>query len=188
MGRDTRMKVMLGTLVLLLTLMELTFPRLTKGEENYIKSYAMNDPYNIRKLENGEYLYRIGKDLRSNAVYWARMGNSKNMIVTVPSASHLIRNEGIEEAVMTVAKLPKGFGGCDWDGTHTARVTIIPEDFKTIVGEEPDMFRPVYGTGEITFNRYGRGPTVLRSITDNIEEIMTFGDVTVRRYNDLYRN
>ena len=89
MGRDTRMKVMLGTLVLLLTLMELTFPRLTKGEENYIESYAMNDPYNIRKLENGEYLYRIGKDLRSNAVYWARMGNSKNMINAAQTAKQL---------------------------------------------------------------------------------------------------
>ena len=140
------------------------------GPEEYLESFAMTDPGNVRKLDNGEYMFRMGRDTRSGAVYWARMGNAKHIIVTVPDADSLMANDGPREAVMTVADLPKGFGGCDWDGTHTAYVTIVPDDFAIeSLTDARDRFLPTFGAGQITFNRYGRGPMVLHAIENHLD-------------------
>ena len=140
------------------------------NSDEYLESFALGDPENIRKLDNGEYLFRMGRDTRSGAVYWARMGNSKHVIVTMPNADAMLANEGSRRAVMTVAELRKGFGGCDWDGTHTAYVVIVPEDFAIERRlNARDSFTPMYGKGEITFNRYGRGPTVVHLVEEYLD-------------------
>ena len=163
-----------------------------------IEGYRLADRSNLRRLPNGDFMFRVGRDKKSAVVYWAYMGNSKNIVAVVPSTDTVRERDAAIRVFLAVTKLPQrvacGAGlvhtsnvvldaairvflavtklpqrvACGAGLVHTSNVVLVPETPQLLIGERYPHFDVVYASGVIRNDLSGKSPTMLRDYRNNI--------------------
>lgn len=132
-----------------------------------IEGYRLADRSNLRRLPNGDFMFRVGRDKKSAVVYWAYMGNSKNIVAVVPSTDTVRERDAAIRVFLAVTKLPQRVA-CGAGLVHTSNVVLVPETPQLLIGERYPHFDVVYASGVIRNDLSGKSPTMLRDYRNNI--------------------
>ena len=132
-----------------------------------IEGYRLADRSNLKRLTNGDFMFRVGRDKVSGVVYWAYMGNSKNIVAVVPSTDTVRERDTTFRVFLAVTKLPQRVA-CGAGLVHTSNVVLVPETPQLLVGKRYPHFDAVYASGVIRNDLSGKSPTMLRGYRNNV--------------------
>lgn len=134
----------------------------TNVEDETLEIFRLADRSNLRRLDNGDFLFRLARDLRTGIVYWAYMGSTRHVVAFTPDRSALADDEVARAALLRIADLPRRVG-CGVGLIHRSWVYIVPEGVMFgAAGATPDI-APVFVKGEVQNDVSGRTPVSLLS-------------------------
>jgi len=131
-------------------------------EDGTLEIFGLADRSNLKRLDNGDFLFRLARDLRTGIVYWAYMGSTRHVIAVAPDRRALADDTAARVALLRIADLPRRVG-CGVGLIHRSWVYVVPEDVSFgVSGAAPDI-RPVLVKGEVRNDVSGRTPVSLLS-------------------------
>lgn len=124
-----------------------------------IEAFSLADRGNLKRLPNGDFLFRLGRETESGTTYWAYQGNSKFIVATVrPDAS--LDAEIAKTLTLAVANLPKRTG-CSTGLIHRSRIVLVPEGYAYDPSAGRNGFAPILAEAEVENDKSGQTPTRL---------------------------
>src|SRR3546814_6418978 len=95
------------------------------GEDGTLEIFRLADRSNLKRLNNGDFLFRLARDLRSGIVYWAYMGSTRH-VIAVASDGHGLADEGAARAaLLRITDLPRRVGSVV-GLIHRSWVYVVP--------------------------------------------------------------
>ena len=127
-----------------------------------LQTYGLADRSNLRRLENGDFLFRLARDTESGIVYWAYMGSTRHVIAVVPDRELPSDSEWARAAILRVADLPRRVG-CGVGLIHRSWVYLVPGDARFLPRRGSPTIGPELAQGEVRNDVSGRSPVELLS-------------------------
>lgn len=118
-------------------------------------SFSLADRGNLKRLPNGDFLFRLGREIETGTTYWAYQGNSKFIVATVDPGTTM-DPETARTLSLAIADLPKRTG-CSTGLVHRSRVVLVPEGYS---------YDPTAG-------RSGFGPILAEAVVENDKSAQT---------------
>src|SRR3546814_18603545 len=84
------------------------------------------DRSNLKRLNNGDFLFRLARDLRSGIVYWAYMGSTRHVIAVASDGPGLADEGAAPAALLRITNLPRRVG-CGVGLLHRSWVYVVPQ-------------------------------------------------------------
>lgn len=132
------------------------------GEDGTLEIFGLADRSNLKRLDNGDFLFRLARDQRTGIVYWAYMGSTRHVIAVAPDRRALTDDTAARAALLRITDLPRRVG-CGVGLIHRSWVYVVPEDVRFgVSGTAPDI-EPVLVKGEVRNDVSGRTPVSLLS-------------------------
>lgn len=132
------------------------------GPNPELEVFKLSDRSNIRDLSNGDFLFRLARDVKTKVVYWAYMGSTREIIATVPDRSGLTNDTKAKAILLRIVDLPARVG-CGVGQIHQSKVYVVPENAEFTGRDFKLKVSPVYIRGEVRNDVSGRTPTTLLS-------------------------
>jgi len=134
--------------------------------ENDLETYSLADRSNLRRLDNGDFLFRLARDLRSDVTYWAYMGSTRHVIAVTPTPASLT-DEQARSVLLRVTELPARVG-CGVGLIHRSWVYIVPEEATFANTAFAPKVSPLLAKGEVQNDVSGQTPVELLSFTSSL--------------------
>src|SRR3546814_15584210 len=77
------------------------------GEDGTLEIFRLVDRRNLKRLNNGDFLFRLARDLRTGIVYWAYMGSTLHVIAFASTAPGLADQGASRAALLRLHLLPR---------------------------------------------------------------------------------
>jgi cytochrome oxidase Cu insertion factor (SCO1/SenC/PrrC family) len=122
-----------------------------------LEVFRLADQSNLRRLDNGDFLFRLARDQHTGVVYWAYNGNTRNILAVAPSERLARDDDAARQTLLAVAKLPRRTG-CGLGSFHLSTVWIVPEDFRLPPGGRRPDITPILVEGDVQTDNVGRAP------------------------------
>lgn len=132
-----------------------------------LETYGLADRSNLRRLKNGDFLFRLARDTESGIVYWAYMGSTRHVIAVVPDTELPSDSEWARTAMLRVADLPRRVG-CGVGLIHRSWVYLVPADARFLPRQGSPTIEPVLAQGEVRNDVSGRSPVELLSFRSDM--------------------
>src|SRR3546814_3368551 len=58
-------------------------------EDGTLEIFRLADRTNLKRLDNGDFMFRLARDLRTGIVYWAYMGSTRHVVRSEEHTSEL---------------------------------------------------------------------------------------------------
>src|SRR3546814_89236 len=131
-------------------------------EDGTLEIFRLADRTNLKRLDNGDFMFRLARDLRTGIVYWAYMGSTRHVVAVAPDWRALADDAVARAALLRIVDLPRRVG-CGVGLIHRSWVYVVPEDVRFgVSGAAPDI-RPVLVKGEVRNAVSGRATDSLLS-------------------------
>lgn len=127
----------------------------------------MANQSNRRRLENGEFLFRLARDIEGRIVYWAYMGSTRHVIAVVPDIELSSDSEWARAAMLRVVDLPCRVG-CGVGLIHRSWVYLAPADVRFLPVLGSLTIEPVLAQEKVCSDVSGRSPVELHSFRSDM--------------------
>lgn len=146
-------------------------PRLEQASaaDNGLELFKLADRRNLKRLSNGDFLFRLALDRSTGVVYWAYMGTTQHVIAMVPNRGLLADDGAARRILLRISDLPTRVG-CGVGLIHQSKVYVVPEDAEFGSTEYDPNVTPLYVVGEVRNDTSERTPTTLLSYRNFVSE------------------
>ena len=132
----------------------------TERNDKDLETYRLADRSNLRRLANGDFLFRLAKDLRNGIVYWAYNGTTRHIIAVAPDRAALADHSFARSVLIRITDLPKRVG-CGVGLIHRSWVYVVPGDAGFGESGLAPEVSPVFVKAEVRNDVSGRTPTAV---------------------------
>jgi protein SCO1/2 len=122
-----------------------------------LEVFRLADQSNLKRLENGDFLFRLARNKQTGVVYWAYNGNTRNILAVAPSERFAKDDGAARRTLLTVAQLPKRTG-CGLGDFHLSTVWIVPDDFRLPPDGRRADITPILVEGDVQWTKVGNTP------------------------------
>ena len=124
-----------------------------------IEAFSLADRGNLKRLPNGDFLFRLGREINTGTTYWAYQGNSK-FIIAIVDPGTTVDTETVRILSLAIADLPKRTG-CSTGLVHRSRIVLVPEQYTYDPSAGRGGFGPALAEAEVENDKSGQTPTRL---------------------------
>src|SRR3546814_4221967 len=129
-------------------------------EVGTLEIFRLADRTNLKRLDNGDFMFRLARDLRTGIVYWAYMGSTRHVVAVAPDRRALADDAAARAALLRITDLPRRVG-CGVGLIHRSWVYVVPEGVRFgASGAAPDI-GSVLVKGEVRNDVTARTPVSL---------------------------
>src|SRR3546814_12701069 len=77
------------------------------GEDGTLEIFRLADRSHLKRLNNGDFLFRLPRDLRSGIVYRAYMGSTHHVVAVASAGTGLAKSGAAPEALLPFPDTPR---------------------------------------------------------------------------------
>lgn len=125
-------------------------------EENGFLVYDL-DRSNLRPLPSGDFMFRLAVDKATGATFWAYMGTTEDIVVTLPQADLAHDDSAMRALVLRIVHLPKRVG-CGVGTIHTSNFMVLADHFEAPLDGGYGDLGPRLVEGQIQNDTSGAAP------------------------------